>query len=320
MVGRRGRLGPGGGSYEDPFGGIPAPNIPLSNPLWTPPGPPVAPGNPTPTSQEFSSSILLPNGQPQVLCNLNYDKPTPTTSFFAAPIANNFEYASTGFLGTRADGVTQSTLWVLGEALLGVGGTSFKFNFEIPLEGVAQLSCVCESLKVTGRLYEILVPTAGAFDPDQVINPPIFDGLAGFQVKGVPPFNPVPVYVQGVGGRGPSGLSNLTRRVIVRGTDMAGISGGCLVPCPSLATMVRIIGDPRIQTTDIGNIQYTGGLVTLDAGPMSIDREDRPITVLALSSGTASGAGIFVQPNGSPVVDPAACEVIFRLGLAGFIS
>lgn len=294
--------------------GRPAPPImmPPPGPLWTPPGRPVSGGQPTATRQEFSSSVALINGQPQVLCNLFYDKPTPITVFCVAPILN--QTSDTYDHGEILGGGGTVDLKILGEALVGVGGTSFKFNFDIPIEQMVQFSCVCESLKLTARVYAELVTIVLAGGPptiwgypgphggtDQVISPPTFGG----QID--PGF--APVFVQALGGRGISGLSNLTRRFVIQDLDASGGVASILsIPVPSMSTFVQFIGKPGPL------LSFTGAAGGITIGGLALPTVTPGIPIPSITWGN-SGKVNFTQNAAA-----GSWEAVFRLGLSGVLS
>ena len=296
-----------------PFGG-PAPSNPLQ-PLWNPPGPPVSSGQPTPQGQEFSSSIALKDGGAQVLVNLGYNYPHNINLFVTAPILNQPSAVfTTGTINGHTAAGAAVNLSILGEAVLGIGGTSYKFNFDIPIEQMAQLSCVCESLKVSARLYVSLAPTEIAVGPPSlwnygatsieaaraVIDPPAFDGTldAGYS----------PIFVQGLGGQGHSGISNLTRRLWVPAAVFVDPTAIVFAPAPSMATFVRALGDPNAGAAVIREQGAAGSQVT---GPIPIGFTDIPLASWVW--GNSSG----IRLQGGSATD---YEIIYRLGLAGVLS
>lgn len=299
--------------YRPPFGGPPPSNQlpPLGGPI---PGRPVSGGQPTPQGQEFSSSVSLLNGQPQILCNLSYTRPTPVTVFAVAPILNQTSgtYNNGEITGTTAAGAPVD-LNVLGEATVGIGGTTYKFNFDIPIEQMAQFSVVCETLKVTARLYAELGPIVLAAGPptiwgysgphggtDDVISPPFFDGTVDASSS--------PVFVQALGGRGISGLSNLTRRLFIPDLDASGGAASILaIPVPSMATFIQFAGKSGPL------LDFTGA-----AGGRNIDSVPLPNVIqIPIPSITWGNSG---KVNFRQNATAGSWEAIFRLGLSGILS
>ncbi len=268
-----------------PFGG-PVPSFGMG--MGSGPGGP-APGPPVSRDPNFYyRSAALKDDNPSTLVQVQYtDHPKYTTAALFAP---NLFYA-TAAQYIKSDQAGNPALWILGSAEIGVDGGVVVVPFDIPTNQVAQLSCVCQSLKISARLYLVPPALSGvSIDEETFFNPPIYSG--GILTPDV--------VVQAMIGEGHSGESNLTRRARFPGNTNTGGTLSC--PIPAMANAVTILGRPSGVTV---SQNYTNQGGTQGPGAMPLDNLEHPLTDgcnRILLIGTAAGLSF---------------DVIFRLGFGG---
>jgi hypothetical protein len=183
-------------------------------------------------------------------------------------------------------------LIILGHASIGIGGTVYEVDFDVPLGQQVQLQVIATTLELSARLIEKpAVDLSNVFGQDWLY-PPIWTSGSLDDTRDPDPF----VYVQGMAGIGHIGASNITRRAQ---TPDASATFTC--PAPDFATALKVIADNMATLTFNCN---TGGLLPI--GPLNCDAPDRPLPSQCVSCDVTTSA--------------TGCEYVWRLGFSGVQS
>lgn len=240
--------------FNPPRGMFPGhyPTFPGNYPMGPALSPPTSPGV---SSQTFCSSIKLKDGSPNTLVALQFPETCDVGLHIRSPYSvQPFSVRQAGII--MADGAVPPTteLWILGTAIMGVGGVAVTINFDIPLFQDVVAQFVCESLKVTARL--IAIPVSG-IDRGDFDNPPLFTGVT-FPEQGLgTTSDPSEIYIEAAAGSGIKGLSNLTRRMRAQDINAGGTSGPLLVP--DGASRFEVISGDGIDATLVGTAPSGAG-------------------------------------------------------------
>lgn len=251
-----------------------------------PMGPPLQ--NPNvggPLNQQLSSSSDLIDGTPKLLCKLQYPEPVACGVYVMAPL-------NTGQAIGILDDAGTTELWVLGKAIVGIGGTSFSYEFDMPVGEVVQLQHVASYLEISARLVAVIQPdviAAGHAMPSSWLFPPVFPGRSGKAVR-----------VLAQGGQGFVGLSNPTRhaRFPVVNANLAQCQPP---PCAN---------DVQILAKSDSTFQW---LVNLPVGSTTLGPSPVPVSMCCTSPIPQGSAFLQVANSGAA----GGVEMIWRLGLSG---
>ena len=273
------------------LGGAPRGANPVAPPLQNPNAP--MPGG---GGSLWTSSSKLVDGAPKLLAKLQYDTPRPCGAYITAPLVSFPDSTSPIIASTD---VAPVELWILGKCTIGIGGTTYSYEFDIPAGQVVQIQHVAQYLEISARLIAMPIPTTpGGAAPHAMLQdflfPPVYGGRSSTEV-----------FVLAEAGEGYVGLSNATRRA-----RFPKYNSGHAAECqpPPFASQVQILtkSDSTFQWVVSGKAASGGGCTL---GPALVPAN------MCCKVPVPDGAEVLQVIQGG--ITEIGLELIWRLGFSG---